>query len=48
MISDENHYLLTVGLADFSSRRDSWNLILAGAMITLLPLLVSSLFQQVT
>jgi multiple sugar transport system permease protein len=48
IVTNPSHYVLTTGIANFqSSFGTSWNLVLAGAMITLIPLiLIFVLFQR--
>ncbi len=48
IVTNPSHYVLTTGIANFqSSFGTSWNLVLAAAMITLLPLiLIFTVFQR--
>jgi multiple sugar transport system permease protein len=48
IVTNPTHYVLTTGIANFqSSFGDDWNLVLASAMITLLPLiLIFTVFQR--
>lgn len=47
IVTNPSHYVLTTGIATFqSSFGTSWNLVLAGAMITLAPLILIFIFFQ--